>query len=436
MRKQIAVIGAGVSGLVCARLLALDHDVTLWEAGSSLGGHARTVEFEAYGRSFAADIGFMVFNRRTYPNFCRLLQILGVSAQPSDMSFSVSVERPAVEYQGSSLNGLFAQRSNLLRPSFLRMLRDIVRFNREATAASEPAAANLTLGEYVDRGGYGPEFLKHYLLPMTAAIWSAPPSQVEEFPAWFLLRFFKNHGLVQLRDRPQWLTIAGGSRRYVSELARPLQESIRLATPAKVVEQGDDGVVIHGANGERQSYDYAVLATHAPESLAMLHPLNSVQREVLSEFRYQTSEAVLHTDHRLLPSRRRAWASWNYRVYAGDDRATVTYDLNRLQRLGAPYPICLTLNPPSRLPANGVLSRFHFDHPLYSRAAIAAQARWEELHRSTRVFLCGAYWGNGFHEDGVNSALAVCRRFGRDLGDLSCTAASTSENWCTSAAGR
>jgi predicted NAD/FAD-binding protein len=444
MRQRIAIIGAGVSGLVCARLLATRHDVTIFEADAHLGGHARTVEFEAYGQSYAADVGFMVFNDRTYPNFIRLLKLLDVASQPSDMSFSVRVDGRDLEYQGSSLNGLFAQRRNLARPSFLRMLRDIVRFNRVASlslASDLIDDPDLTLGEFVRGGGYGREFLDHYLLPMTAAIWSAPPHAVEQFPAAFLFRFFQNHGLIQLRDRPQWRTITGGSRRYVAALTEPLRHlgAIRASTHIAAVERRESvGVIVRDAAGHVELFDVAVLATHAPQALRLLADPTPTERRILGAFATQWNVAVLHTDQSQLPRRQRAWASWNYRVSGDVTRpAAVTYDLNRLQGLGAPGPICLTLNPDAPIAAKSVITTFEFAHPLYSAAAIAAQREWPQLHQHDATSFCGAYWGNGFHEDGVNSALAVCRRFGVGLDDLvPCKVASIREASSTLAASR
>jgi predicted NAD/FAD-binding protein len=444
MRKRIAIVGAGVSGLVCARLLATQHHVMLFEADSHLAGHAHTVEFEAYGRHYAADVGFMVFNDRTYPNFTRLLEILNIASQPSDMSFSVRVDDCGLEYQGSSLNGLFAQRRNLCRPSFLRMLRDILRFNREASQSlggDLVDALDLTLGEFASIGGYSREFLDHYLLPMTAAIWSAPPQAVEQFPAAFLFRFFQNHGLIQLRNRPQWRTVTGGSRRYVAALAEPLREqhAVRLNNAVAAIRRvKGEGVILYDAAGHAEKFDAVVMAAHAPQTLRLLGDPTPAERRILGAFATQRNVAILHTDQTQLPGRRRAWASWNYRV-SGDATcpATVTYDLNRLQSLAAPGPICLTLNPDAPIATKSVISTFEFAHPLYSAAAIAVQREWPQLHQQDTTFFCGAYWGNGFHEDGVNSALAVCRRFGVGLDDLvPCKVAFTREASSTLAASR
>ncbi|MBX3424839.1 MAG: FAD-dependent oxidoreductase [Pirellulales bacterium] len=430
---RIAVVGAGVSGLTAARLLAAHHDVTLFEAGASLGGHAQTVDFVAYDRPLAADVGFMVFNDRTYPNFLRLLRLLGISPQASDMSFAVRSDGEDFEYQGSSLDGLFAQRGNLLRPRFWRMLADILRFNRRARQADP--TAGVTLLEFVDSCGVGDCFWRHYLLPMTAAIWSAPAEDVAAFPAAFLLRFFQNHGLLDLRNRPQWMTVPGGSRRYVEALARPLTAAgrVRVETPVERVVRAGNGVEITPQGGDPERFDGAVLATHAPQTLAMLADATPDERNALSAFPYHPNRAVLHTDASFLPRRRRAWASWNY-LATGDPRrpVAVTYDLNRLQRLGAPGPICLTLNPPREVAPEHYLAEFSFAHPLYTHESLAAQARHDSLHADGRVVFAGAYWGSGFHEDGVTSALTACRRWGVFLDDFtSCTVASTAERSST-----
>lgn len=439
MQKRIAVIGSGVSGLVCARLLATQHDVTLIEAADRLGGHAHTVEAEVEGRDVAADVGFMVFNRRTYPNFCRLLEILGIDSQPSDMSFSVRADHAGVEYQS---NCLFANWGSAFRPQFLRMLWDVTRFNREAraylddvgrdVAAARSATASrltpdgdgaststLTLGEFIRRGRFGSRLLPDYLLPMMAAIWSAPPRDVEAFPAAFLFQFLGNHGLLQLSDRPQWLTIPGGSRRYVAALAGPLAGRIRLRRPVHTVQRTAEGVSVQAGRETAEHFDAVVLATHAPQSLAMLVDANAAEREVLGAFAYQSNSAFLHTDVRFMPRRRRAWASWNFLAVADPTSpAAVTYDLTRLQRLGLEAPLCVTLNPPTAVKPADIVQSLRFEHPLFSAATVAAQARRGELHRDGRVYFCGSYWGYGFHEDGVNSALAVAKCFALALDDL------------------
>ncbi len=421
---KIAVIGAGVSGNVVARLLADEHEVWLFEAGDYAGGHTNTVSFDAWGRTWSVDTGFMVFNDRTYPNFIRLLQGLGVAAQDSDMSFSVSCGRTGLEYQGSSLNGLFAQRRNLIRPSFYGMLRDILKFNREAPRLLDGDDQSLTLGQYLDRSGLGREFVEHYLIPMTAAIWSARPRAVLDFPAHFLFGFFRNHGLLQVWDRPQWKTIPGGAQRYVAALLEPLADRVRLSCPVSRIARHADGVDVTTADGTSERFEGVVCAAHADQTLAMLADADQVEREVLAAFPYQRNDAVLHTDTSILPKRRRAWASWNYHLSQDPQApATVTYDLSRLQRVDSPEPILLTLNDAGRLDPAKVIRRIDYQHPAYGPDSIAAQRRHEEINGRRRTWFCGAYWGYGFHEDGVRSALAVARCFGKDLETW--TAAST-----------
>ena len=423
-QMKIAVIGAGISGNLVARLLADEHQVWLFEAEDYAGGHTNTVSFEAWGRAWHVDTGFMVFNDRTYPNFIRLLQLLGIAAQDSDMSFSVRCARTGLEYQGSSLNGLFAQRRNLVRPSFYGMLRDILRFNRESLRLLEADAESLTLGEYLARSRYGREFVDHYLIPMTAAIWSARPRAVLDFPAHFLIGFFRNHGLLQVWDRPQWKTVPGGARRYVAALLTPLGDRVRLKCPVTRVTRHSDYVEVTTHGGTPERFEAVVCAAHADQTLDMLADADDLERGVLAAFPYQQNEAVLHTDLALLPRRRRAWASWNYHLSPDTDApATVTYDLSRLQRVDSPEPILLTLNDGGRIDPAKVVRRIVYHHPAYVPDSIPAQRRQAELNGRRRTYFCGAYWGYGFHEDGVRSALAVASCFGKNL--ETCTVAST-----------
>jgi len=413
---KIAVIGAGISGNLCARMLSTRHHVELFEADDYPGGHTNTVQAEAFGRHYDVDTGFMVFNHRTYPSFVRVLRELGIPEQDSDMSFSVRCERSGMEYQGSSLNGLFAQRSNLLRPSFYRMLADILQFNRRALALLETDDDRLSIGEYVQREGYGREFIDRYLIPMGAAIWSSRPDRFHEFPARFLVGFLHNHGLMQFRGRPTWKTIPGGARRYVEVLIEPIRDRVHLNSPIQKVIAHSDHVLLLPERGLSRVFDEVVLATHADQSLRLIDRATAAEREVLSAFPYQENECVLHTDRSLLPRRRRACASWNYYVPAENRRpVALTYDVNRLQRLGAPEPICVTLNCTERIKPEHVLRRMTYSHPIYTPGAVAAQRRHDEINGARRLHFCGAYWGYGFHEDGVQSALAVCKHFGIGL---------------------
>ncbi len=421
--EKIAVVGGGVSGLLAARLLCDFYDVCVYEAADYVGGHANTVDVELQGERFAVDTGFMVFNERTYPKFCQLLSMLSVPSRDGDMSFSVQCERTGLEYQGSSINGLFAQRRNLARPAFWRMLADIGRFNAAARRYLRNAESETRLGDFLDRGRYGRGFREQYLLPMIAAIWSAPPSALLDFPALFILRFFDNHGLLQLVDRPQWKTIRGGSRRYVAALTEPFRERIRTGAAVTSVTRHASHVAIESCAGVER-FDAVIMATHADQSLRLLRDADHVEQAVLASFPYQQNEAVLHTDTSLLPSRRAAWASWNYRVARQPERpASVTYDLSRLQRIDSPQPILLTLNPTARIDSGRIHGRFTYHHPVFSLQSIAAQQHFDAINGRRRSYFCGAYRFHGFHEDGVASALEVAAHFGKGLNH--CKAACT-----------
>ncbi|MGI9428844.1 MAG: NAD(P)/FAD-dependent oxidoreductase [Bythopirellula sp.] len=428
MPLRIAVVGSGISGSLCARLLATRHEATLFEAADRIGGHTHTIDVEVFDKFWPVDTGFMVFNDRTYPKLIRMLELLEIDSRPSDMSFSVSCQRSGLEYQGSSLNGLFAQRRNLVRPSFYRMLGDILRFNRQATALLDAAQNEVALGEFLQQHRYCEQFADHYLLPMIAAIWSAPPQAMRRFPVKLLARFLQNHGLLQVYDRPQWRTIVGGAGRYLDALLQPLGDAVRTASPVTAIRRNGSGVLITGCAGQLEEFDAVVLACHAPQALALRADASALEQEVLSTFDYQPNEAVLHVDEAMLPRRKRAWASWNYRTSdATNQPATVTYDLSRLQGHASPSPILQTLNPTEPIAPAKVLQRLQFEHPLFNFQTQLAQQQHERLHKDGKVYYCGAYWGYGFHEDGVESALRVCRHFDISLENLKlpCIAAST-----------
>jgi uncharacterized protein len=416
--RRIAVVGSGIGGMAAAWYLSSHHRVTLFEAADRLGGHTATVDVELDGRHYAIDTGFIVFNDWTYPHFQRLLARLGVLTQPTEMSFSVHETARDFEYNGHTLASLFAQRRNLLRPSFYRLLRDILRFNREATLALETGALApaMTLGEWLDAGGYGEAFQRRYLLPMGAAIWSASLQDLRDFPLQFFVRFFRHHGLLSVSDRPQWYTLVGGSRSYIPALTAPYAGRIRLATPVRGIQRLADGVALRTDAGTER-FDEVVLACHADQALALLEDPSPAEREILGALPYQDNEVVLHTDTRLLPRRRRAWASWNYRLdgRGEGERISVTYDMNILQRLEAPHTFCVTLNDGDAIAPDKVLGRFTYAHPQFTLAGEAAKARHAEISGlDFRTHYCGAYWRNGFHEDGVWSALRVARALGCD----------------------
>lgn len=414
---RIAVVGGGISGNLAARLLATRHDVELFESAHYFGGHTNTVDVELDGQTYPVDTGFMVFNDRTYPNFCRMLELLEVPAQDSDMSFSVRCDRTGLEYQGGSLRGLFADRRNLLRPRFLKMLRDILTFNRTSLEAVKQQSIDdqTTVGQFLDQCRLGTGFREHYLLPMAGAIWSARPESILDFPAMFLVGFYKNHGLLQIRNRPQWRTIVRGARNYVSSLLEPMRDRVHLNSPVSRVQRLAEGVQVE-VNGEVHQFDEVVMATHASQTRGILVDATPDEDQVLSAFPYQMNDAVLHTDDSLLPKRKAAWASWNYLIGAEQQTTvSVTYDLSRLQNHASSTPILLTLNRSADIAPEKVIRSFKYDHPAYSRDSAAAQLRHGEVSGANRVHFCGAYWGFGFHEDGVKSALAVARHFDLDI---------------------
>ncbi|MDD1010492.1 FAD-dependent oxidoreductase [Pseudomonas shahriarae] len=414
---KIAIIGSGIAGLTCAHLLNRRHDVTVFEAGDWVGGHTHTVQVSVEGRQYAVDTGFIVFNDWTYPNFIRLLGQLGVSFKPTEMSFSVNDPDSGLEYNGNNLNSLFAQRRNLLSPGFWGMLRDILRFNKEAQRDLNELRidADMTLDDYLKAGGYGERFILHYIVPMGAAIWSMPMAEMLNFPLQFFVRFFKNHGLLSVSDRPQWQVIEGGSSAYIAPLTAAFKDRIRLNCPVKRVDRDEHGVVIHSPAGI-EHFDKVVFACHSDQALQILASPSEAERAILGALPYADNEVVLHTDTQLLPTRKLAWASWNYRLSgAGHTHAAVTYDMNILQGIESDTTFCVSLNQSAGINPNKVLARFTYAHPQFSLAAVAAQNRWAELDGVQHTHYCGAYWANGFHEDGVVSALRVAAAFGETL---------------------
>jgi predicted NAD/FAD-binding protein len=408
---RVAIIGAGVSGLVCAHRLHSEHDVVLFEASDRAGGHANTVRVETETGVYDLDTGFIVFNDRNYPNFERLLDELDVATQASLMSFGVS-DGGNFEYNGASPNGLFASRGQLLRPSFHRMIADLVRFNRDAREllASE---TDPSLREWLAVGGYSRAFVERLIVPQAAAVWSADPAQMWSFPARFLVDFFDNHGMLGFRERPRWRTITGGSRRYVEALTRPWRDRLRLSTPVTEITRHPDHVAVSSRECEPERFDAVVIATHSDQALALLADPSERERELLGVIPYQSNEAVLHTDRSLLPRRRRAWASWNYHLDEGvAGPCTVTYHMNRLQSLRADREFCVTLNRTGAIDPERIIRTIQYAHPVYMPAGVAAQSRHHEISGRNRTHYCGAYWGWGFHEDGVKSALRVVREIG------------------------
>ena len=413
---KIAIIGTGIAGMTAAYILSTEHEVTVFEANNYIGGHTHTVSVATDHGSYAIDTGFIVFNDWTYPNFIKLLTRLRISSQPSTMSFSVKCERTGLEYNGTSLNTLFAQRRNLLRPSFHRMLGDILRFNREAPTLLQDGGNTGTLGSYLAARRYSQEFVEQYLIPMGASIWSADPRQMSGIPAQFFVQFFHNHGMLSVNERPQWRVVVGGSQEYVKVLTHPYRARIRLRCPVQQVARHPTHVSIKSAEQEVERFDYAVIATHSDQALLMLADPSVAEREILSALPYQANETVLHTDDSLLPRTRRAWASWNYhRLREPQSQVAITYNMNMLQSLRAPETFCVTLNRTAMIDPAKVIQKMTYHHPVYTEVGVAAQKRHREINGVNRTYFCGAYWGYGFHEDGVNSALAVCQYFGKSL---------------------
>jgi predicted NAD/FAD-binding protein len=412
---RIAIIGTGISGMVSAYLLSREHQVTVFEANDYVGGHTNTLRVEQDGQAFEVDTGFIVYNERTYPNFVRLLDMLGVQSQPTAMSFSVRCDRTGFEYGTASPRAWFAQRANLVRPRFYRMLRDIARFNHEAPRLLSDGVEEIALGTYLSAAHYSNEFIDRYIVPMGAAIWSTDPVRILEFPAAHFVRFFRNHGLLSLHGQPRWRVIRGGSARYVERLVAPYRDRIRVRCPVRRVRRAPNGVEVRAGNGPPEIFDRVVLATHSDQALRLLADPTPAEQEVLGAIAYQRNEAVLHTDCSVLPRSPDAWSAWNYRIPCEPGPVAVTYNMNLLQGLRSRRPFCVTLNSEGAIEPACVLRRITYHHPVFTPRAMAAQTRYVEINGAHRTFYAGAYWGFGFHEDGVNSALAVARCFGLGL---------------------
>jgi predicted NAD/FAD-binding protein len=400
--------------MTAAYRLCREHEITVFESADYVGGHTNTVDVEHAGKTYAVDTGFIVFNDWTYPRFIELLVELGVPWQPSDMSFSVRCEKTGMEYNGTSMNSLFAQRRNLLRPSFLRMVSDIVRFNSRAPAILQDGAESISLGSYLQREGYSPYFIDHYIIPMGAAIWSSRPRDMLKFPMRFFVEFFANHGFLSVNQRPTWQVIKGGSREYLKKLTAPYADRIRLNTPVTSIQRQPHQVIVRAGGGEVESFDAIFIACHSDQALKLLSDPSTQESEVLGAIAYQANEAVLHTDERMMPKRRLAHAAWNYHLpIAQYERVTVTYNMNILQSLSAPVQFLVTLNRSDDVDEKKVLRRFVYHHPVYTTEAVAAQKRHAEISGVRRTYYCGAYWSYGFHEDGVRSALRALEQFNR-----------------------
>ena len=413
---RIAIIGTGISGMTSAYLLSQDHEVVVYEANNYIGGHTNTVEVSLNGQQYAVDTGFIVFNAKTYPNFVKLMRRLGVGWQNSVMSFSVQCEKTGLEFSPSTLNSLFIQRRNLLRPSFYRMLWDAMRFKRDSQALLELDDYRLTLAAFLTGKGYSKEFVQHFIIPMGAAIWSADPVKFNKFPARYFAQFFKNHGFLNVKDQPQWLTIKGRSRQYIKPITQAYAHQIRLNCPVTSVRRYPDHVEIQPQNEVAEKFDQVVIATHSDQALALLDDPTDAEKNILGVIPYQENRAILHCDESLLPSKKAAWAGWNYHVPEEDlGRVAVTYDMNILQRIGAPKELCVSLNLAKAIDPTKIFREIIYYHPVYNPESLTARHSHREISGVNRTHYAGAYWGYGFHEDGVTSALEVCKHFGKTL---------------------
>ncbi|MGD8115675.1 NAD(P)/FAD-dependent oxidoreductase [Vibrio sp. TRT 29B02] len=409
---KIAIIGSGISGLTCGYYLSRDHDVTLFEANDYIGGHTATVDVELEGSRYSVDTGFIVYNDRTYPNFIALMNEIGVEGRPSQMSFSVRNDSNGLEYNGHTLTTLFAQKRNWLNPKFYSFIFEILRFNRLVKECVDQTKGENTLGDFLTSHRFSDYFCDNYILPMGAAIWSSTLADMRAFPLQFFARFFLNHGLLDVTNRPQWYVIKGGSREYIKPLTKGFADKIRLNSPVESVSRDQAGVTVR-VNGQTERFDQVIFACHSDQAKHLLADISSVESEILSDLAYQPNEVVLHTDESLLPKRKAAWASWNYWLDGGEQEQsrppTLTYNMNILQHIQAPKTFCVSLNSSDQIDKDKILKSFVYHHPVFSRDSMAAQARRNEINGLSRTWFCGAYWYNGFHEDGVRSGLDVVR---------------------------
>lgn len=421
MTKEIAIIGTGISGLTCAHLLNKQNNITVYEANDYIGGHTATKQITDDDEVHNIDTGFIVFNDWTYPNFIKLITSLGVEYQPTEMSFSVTSEKANIEYNGNNINSLFAQRRNILRPRFWRIVRDILKFNKacKQMVADKRDTSLLTLQDIIEELQLSDDFARYYILPMCAAIWSSSLEQTRRFPLTFFLQFFNNHGLLNITDRPQWYTIKGGSSEYIPPLVAAFKDKIKLSTAVVSVSKHEGKWKVVDAQNNNALFDDVIFACHSDQALRMIAEPNDSHKQVLGSIPYANNDVVMHKDTRQLPKRKLAWASWNYRLKEDSSEemrpASVTYNMNILQRLSVPSTYCVTLNNTSSIDNDTILGQYDYAHPQYSSEMVEAQKQRGKICGVDNLHFCGAYWYNGFHEDGVRSALDVCERFGETL---------------------
>lgn len=414
---KIAIIGSGISGLTSAYLLNRNHDITVFEANDYIGGHTHTHNIKIKDKEYAVDTGFIVYNERTYPNFIKLLDTLGVERQLSTMGFSVKSASEDYEYAGESLNSLFAKRSNIFRLGFLRMLYEMYRFGKKSDSTGLGLDVSITLGTYLRSENYSNEFINYFIIPMGAAIWSTPANKVLDMPAYFFMKFFYNHGMLEIINRPKWWVIKDGSSAYIKKIIKGFESKINLSSPIRTVSRLDNGIEIETANSKKPLiFDAVVFATHSDQALGMLKDPTEKEKDILSSIPYQKNEVLLHTDSSVLPKRKLAWASWNYQLDSNPESPVVlTYNMNILQSLDCDETFCVTLNDHQSVDKSKVLKKITYHHPLFTVKGIEAQKRKLEISGVNNTYYCGAYWHNGFHEDGVASAIEVCKHFGEQI---------------------
>ncbi len=413
--KKIAIIGSGISGLSCAHLLHKYHDVTVFEKNNYIGGHTATVDVNVEGIDYAIDTGFIVFNDRTYPYFEKLLKRIGIERKPTEMSFSVHNEQTGFEYNGHTFASLFAQKRNILRPRFYKLLNDIVRFNKlcKALHSENSYKQEQTLGQLLDIHSFNDFFRYHYILPMGAAIWSTSIKEMSSVGVEFFVKFFYNHGLLDITNRPQWYVIPGGSREYITPLIDGFSDTIRLNSNIETVSRADDKVTIHFKGGQSEQFDKVIFACHSDQALKLLQAPSDDEKTILGAIPYSENSVILHTDTSILPKRKAAWASWNYLLNDNTDKAAVvTYQMNILQGIKSDTQFCVTLNHKEGIDKDKILREFTYHHPVFNKASIAAQQQKHQIDGNNNSYFCGAYWYNGFHEDGVKSAVDVARQLG------------------------
>ena len=424
---KIAIVGTGIAGNVAAYHLNKKHDITVYEAADYVGGHTHTHDINWLGDRQKIDTGFIVFNQKTYPNFINLLNELGVKYQSSDMSFSVQAKADGIEYNGNTLNSLFAQRSNLFKPRFYRMILDILRFNKESLELLALSGDSITLGEYLKMKEYSQQFIDHYIVPMGAAIWSTDHQSMLSFPARFFVQFFHNHGMLSVDERPQWYVIQGGSRSYLEPLIRSYKEKIKLSSAVEKIERHAEHVWVT-ASGERKQYDYVFIASHSDQALELLEQPSPLEKKVLAAIPYTANQAVLHTDASVLPKKKLAWAAWNYHLLNEKrEGVALTYNMNILQGLNSKHTYCVSLNYKDHIDPNKIIKTLDYTHPFFSQTGVEAQTLHSKINGQNRTFYCGAYWRYGFHEDGVVSSLRALKDFDQHISQLSDQAANLTE---------